>query len=168
MQTLRTHIGGHANAAAGQLCLVEVSSLIWRAARVGGLRARCEVPLQCRIGTAQKTGEMDCGWYSATTAQWLVAWELDGRDVGRAHIEGNTKLVGNAQKFAVSTALLKVQVLYSLRNDLSPWGASQAARCRKILGAGVRVISDEDLMASGGIERYVNEARHLAGLPPLP
>ena len=66
-----------------------------------------------------------------------------------------------------STALLKVQVLYALRNDLSPWGASQAERCRQILGSGIRVITDEQLMAPNGIESYINEARRLAGLPSL-
>jgi len=168
MDTLRRHIGGHEGAAPGQLCVTELGSLILRAGRAAGLIVRAEIQVVGHTGTREVVGEMDYGWYCPTTRNWLVAWELDGRDVGEAHIAGKAERLGNAKKFIACTATMKVQVLHSLRNSLKPWGRSQADRCRRLLGSGVRVVSDEELIAPLGIEGYIKEARRLAGMKELP
>jgi hypothetical protein len=169
MNSLRLHMGGHDGAALGQLCVTEIGSLIMRAGRIGGLKIRMELPVAVKRDGRDSRGEMDCGWYCPSTRRLLIAWEFDGCNVKQKHIGGDHKRIGNAKKFAGCGALVKVQVLYALRNDLSPWGGrSQADRCRQLLGRSVRVVSDEDLMAPGGIESYIAEARRLAGLPALP
>jgi hypothetical protein len=42
------------------------------------------------------------------------------------------------------------------------------AKIRAILGPDVEIMTDVQLMAEGGIETIINEARVLAGLPPVP
>ena len=158
MHTLRTHIGNHDGARPGALCRVELESFVMRAGRAAGLKVRAEVRVAGHTGVSPVTGELDCAWLDPVDGRYLVMFEFDGRDVGRGHIEGTHKRLGNAKKFEACGAELKVQVLYGLRNDLTQWGPSQRDRCQRLLGAGVRVVSDEELMAPGGIERLVEEA----------
>jgi hypothetical protein len=167
LQKLRVLLGRHVGAKQGQLCLVELAWFVMYAGWVAELRVRHEVKIQVPVGNTSKTGAMDSGWYCPKTGRWLVARELDGRDAKDGHFCGNKKRIGNARKFAASTAMLKVQVLYTLKNDLSPWGESRAEQHRKLLSPSVEVVSDEQIVAQGGIEGYINRARSLAGLPAL-
>ncbi len=156
METLRKHIGGHKGCEAGQLYQRELTSLVIRAGRVAELDVRTEIRIL--------SGEMDCGWYSAGLKKLLVAWEFDGRDANDDHIGGGRRL-GNANKFAACGAMIKIQVLYALRNDLSYFRKSRAQRMRNLLGPEVEIVTDEELMAQDGIERFMTRARVLAGLP---
>jgi len=169
METLRRHLGSHPGATSGQLCVTELGSLVMRAGRAGGLIVRAEVQVPGHTGKRAITGEIDYGWFCPKTKNWLVAWELDGRDAGKGHIGGTDDRLGNAKKFAACppTVKLKVQVLYALKNNLTPWSPSKADQSRTLLGPNVRVISDEDLMRPNGIESFINEARQLAGLEGL-
>jgi hypothetical protein len=115
----------------------ELTSLIIRAGRAGGLDVVTELPVL--------SGEMDCAWYSPGFSTLLVAWEFDGRDVGNGHIAGTKTRIGNAAKFIACTALRKIQVLYSLRNNLAYWGKSRATKIRALLSSDVEIITDVEL-----------------------
>jgi hypothetical protein len=157
--TLRTHIGQHRGRLPGELYQRELTSLIIRAGRAGGLGVLTELPVL--------SGAIDCAWYSPGFATLLVAWEFDGRDVGDGHIAGTSKRLGNAKKFAACGALRKIQVLYALRNNLKYWGSSRAHEIRTLLAPDVEIMTDRELMADGGIEKVIDEVRALADLPPL-
>jgi hypothetical protein len=104
---------------------------------------------------------MDYGWY-APSNKLIVAWELDGRDVRDGHITGNAKnKAGNAKKFAGCMAPIEIQVLFSVENALTTKPPGRAQFIRQLLPHDVRIMTDEDLMASSpsGIDPIMAEAR---------
>lgn len=154
--SLRLNLGGNGQRP-GQLTLPELQTLVQRAGEQAGFHVRPEVPAL--------SGKMDFAWFEKATLRWIVAWEIDGRDVRPNHIAGTARRLGNANKFAACGAALKVQALYTVRGGIL--GSSGIATCRRCLAQDVRVIPDEDLMKPGGIEAIIEEARKLAGFTPL-
>lgn len=147
----KRHVGSHEGLPDSHLHKEEVFSVMMRAARCAGLKVRTEVPAPW----VSARSAMDCGWYSAT-GMLLVAFEFDGRDVGREHISGSEEKgkLGNAEKFRRSGALVRVQALYTLRNErvLPPRkGTTDAMKPE------VEVLSDEELHA-GVIDDVVARA----------
>ena len=143
-----------------------------RAGRAAGLVVKAEIAVDVpnERGLIQR-GEMDCGWYSPK-GELVVAWEFDGRDADDWHLLGGRKTtssgrevlkLGNARKFSACGAPLKVQVFYSLKNDLTPKPPARPA-LNQLLFPDVDVVSDEQLMRAGGIEMYIERARNKAGI----
>jgi hypothetical protein len=91
----------------------------------------------------------------------VVAWEIDGQDPPDVHILGGgpKDLAGNKAKLDACKANIKVQVLYSLKNDISPKSRSK----RQQIGGwlpGIEVVTDEELMAPvpRGIDSWMHRA----------
>ena len=109
-------------------------------------------------GGVRRSGEIDICWFHPSSGRLLVVWEIDGQDARGAHIVGggSKDLAGNKAKLDVCKADLKIQVLYSLKNDISPKGRS---KLRQIIDwlPGVEVVMDEELMALGpmGIDHWM-------------
>jgi hypothetical protein len=169
--TLRMHLGGHANMGSGRLFEREAAALVIRAGHAAGLLVRAEIPTPwAKLSLNGKMPAMDYGWYAPSSNKLIVAWELDGRDVGDEHIAGNAakNKPGNAKKFAGSLAPIKIQVLYSVENALTTKPPSRVQFIRKLLPVDVRIVTDEELMdpAPAGIDVIMVEARKSAGLPP--
>ena len=149
-------LGRHEDAASPfQLTLPELGSLVIGAGCAAGFIVQVEVPVP---GT-QRDARLDCAWLAADKTM-VVAWEFDGRDVKRPHIAGDPEKgrLGNREKFQRSRALVKVQALYSLRNErvLPPMGQGTG-----VLGPEVIVLRDEDLMR-GEIQTVMERARAAA------
>lgn len=149
METLRKHLGSHHGLRPGQLHKEEVAALVMRAGRVASLIVRMEA--RARAGGRHA---FDCGWFSPSSGKLLVGWEFDGQDAGDRHI------AGNRSKFDDCAALRKVQVLYSVKNDLTPKPASRRQIMAGLL-PGVCIVADEELMAPGGIEEWISAAQGL-------
>lgn len=117
-------------------------------------------------GGQPKSGEIDICWFHASSNRLLVAWEIDGQDPPDAHICGGgpKDLVGNRGKLDACGADIRVQVLYSLKNDISSKGPSKRQQITGWL-AGVDVVTDEELMAPApkGISIWMHRA---LALPP--
>lgn len=154
--SLRSGLGGKGQRP-GQLTKDDMRKLVQLAGEQAGFEVKPEVPAL--------TGRMDFGWFEKATLIWIVAWEIDGRNVAPNHIEGDEGRLGNAKKFAACGAALKVQALYTVRGRIL--GSAGIATCRRCLAQDVRVIVDEDLMKPGGIEAIMEEARKLAGFSQL-
>lgn len=102
-------------------------------------------------GGKDKAGEIDVVWFHPKSNRLLVAWEIDGQDASDIHIGGGgpKDLVGNRAKLTAVNASVKIQVLYSLCNDLTPKGRSRRAEIAALLvGADVHLVTDEELMGS--------------------
>lgn len=149
---LKRVIGRHGYAdRAGQLTLPELGSLVITAGCEAGFVVQVEVP----VAGGKRDAKLDCAWF-ATDGTMVVAFEFDGRDVGREHISGSEEKgkLGNAEKFRRSGALVRVQALYTLRNErvLPPRkGTTDAMKPE------VEVLSDEELHA-GVIDDVVARA----------
>ena len=171
METLRRYLGGHHPHFPNWLHVLEVGALIVRAGRAAGLIVKAEIVVTATddLGAPQR-GEMDCGWYSQS-GDLIVAWEFDGRDVDDWHLFGGRRptkrgdvfKLGNVRKFAACGAPIKVQVLYSLKNDLTPKPPARRSLDSAIF-PDVSVVTDENLMLAGGIESLIQRARQQAGL----
>jgi hypothetical protein len=145
----------------GQLTERETAGLVIAAGRKAGYLVRTEI-----IVTGNKRsgrpgqGEIDVGWYDRNSNSIRVAWEIDGHDAAEQHFFGEIKkdTMGNKEKFAASKAPLKIQVLYSLKNNLQKKAGSKESLIKRWLGSRVSVVTDEQLMQPGGIERWMTAA----------
>ena len=162
----RTYLGGHTGLRAGQLHQLEASALILRAGRAAGLIVRTEHQVSVRNSVDDPvSGEIDVCWFCPHTRRLLAAWEIDGHDAGESHILGNPKkgTAGIKAKLEACTAPIKVQLLYSLKNNLSAKGPSKRKQIEQWL-AGIPVVTDEELMDpthGDNIETWMERARAL-------
>jgi hypothetical protein len=159
----RSHLGCHHGFRSGQLHQLEAATLVLRAGRMAGMVVRTEHRLDVvSPGGRHKSGEIDICWFHPSTNRLLVAWEIDGQDPPDEHILGGgpKDLTGNKAKLAACGADIKVQVLYSLKNDISPKGRSKRQQISGWL-PGVDVVTDEDLMSPSpdGIDKLINALR---------
>jgi hypothetical protein len=117
-------------------------------------------------GGLARAGEIDICWFHPVSNRLVVAWEIDGQDPPDEHIRGGgpKDLGGNKAKLDASRADIKVQVLYSLKNDISPKGRSKRPQIIDWLPV-VDVVTDEELMSPPphGIDHWMLRA---AALPP--
>ena len=117
-------------------------------------------------GGNDKAGEIDIVWFHPGNNRLLVAWEIDGHDASDIHIGGGgpKDLAGNRAKLASVNASIKVQVLYSLCNDLSPKGRSRRAEIGAALAGAADVVTDEELMGSSvnNIDQWMEIASRMA------
>ena len=162
MRILRTYLGRHSGVRRGQLTERETAMLVVAAGRRAGytVRTECIVFGRKRSG-APGRGEIDVGWYNCDDDTIRVAWEIDGQDASEEHFLGyeGKDTLGNKAKLLASEAPLKVQVLYSLKNNLRKKRDSKLDCIRHWLGSNVTVVTDEELIRRGGIERWVTAAR---------
>jgi hypothetical protein len=112
-------------------------------------------------GGVRRSGEIDICWFHPFSKRLVVAWEIDGQDPPDVHILGGgpKDLAGNKAKLDACKADIKMQVLYSLKNNISPKGRSK----RQQIGGwlpGVEVVTDEELMAPApkGIDSWMHRA----------
>jgi len=156
VQALCGILGRHAYATSPQqLTLQELGSLVIAGGCAAGFVVQVEVPV---VGS-RRDAKLDCAWL-AVDGTMVVAWEFDGRDVGRTHILGDPAKgkLGNKEKFARSAALLKMQALYSLRNGAP---LPQQRGFTDALRPEVETVRDADLMTSEML-RVSIQARSLA------
>jgi hypothetical protein len=155
----RSHLGCHHGFRPGQLHQLEAATLVLRAGRMAGMIVRAEHRLHVvSPGGRQRSGEIDICWFHPITNRFVVAWEIDGQDPPDEHILGGgpKDLTGNKAKFHACGADIKVQVLYSLKNDISSKGRSKRQQINGWLSE-VDVVTDEELMAPSpeGIDTWI-------------
>lgn len=157
----RSHLGGHRGFRPGQLHQLEAATLVLRAGRVAGMIVRTEYSLAIMSPGGQlRRGEIDICWFHPVTNRLIVAWEIDVQDPPDVHVLGGgpKDLAGNKAKLDGCGAEIKVQVLYSLKNDITSKGRSKRQQITTWL-PGVEVTTDEELMLSpGGIDTWVQRA----------
>jgi hypothetical protein len=155
MQILRTYINSLGLPDSTHLTERDVAMLVIAAGRQAGFTVRTEFSVVGRKPSGvQGRGEIDVGWYGPMPERRLVvAWEIDGRDAPDSHFTGrrNKEILGNVAKFNGSFAERKIQVLYSLSNNLSPKRPFNT-NIPLLLPQDVTIYTDEQLMAPNGIE----------------
>jgi hypothetical protein len=148
-------LGHHPDAAKGQLTLYELGALVIVAGTEAGFRVFSESPLA--LGLLDRNGRrrresFDCVWFS-TCHKPVVAWELDGQNVGDQHLKGTfhkvagvrqVRRIGSIRKFGATGAPIRVQALYSIRGRLLPNRVRAVKDCYR--GKGVQVLSDVQLI----------------------
>ena len=154
VEALLRYLGHHSLAEnICQLTLPELGALVV----VAGNEAGFEVELELSCGPANRH-KMDCAWYAPEVGplarRLVVAWEFDGRDATNQHLLGDAHRLGTLMKLTDSNALIKIEALYTIRNEVLP--NRQAARAQ-FQAAGIRVLSDEELM-TGALLHIVGEA----------
>ena len=158
MITLRSYLGAHPGHRRGQLMEREAVMLIVCAGRRAGFTVKTEisVPTKNRNGLPVR-GEIDVGWYAA--GRLAAVWEIDGQDAGEAHFRGHPKkgTAGNTAKFSAADAPFKVQVLYSLKNNLDAKGPSKHVSIQHWLDGVAFLVTDEELMNTQGIEAWTEK-----------
>lgn len=159
LELVKKHLGGHQGHPDQRwLHKEEVFCLLMWAGRCAGFTVKTELPVMVPNGLS---GEIDCGWFNAA-GRLVVAWEVDGRDVGDIHVlgtRGARPRAGTLEKLEASSATIKFQVLYSLCNDLSAKRPSREATLRACFPPTVQVITDMALMTSGVLDRIVKSAQ---------
>lgn len=161
MQRLRSYLGNHQGFRRGQLTEREAAMLVICAGRRSGFVVRTEIQVLFDWPSKQPSRpEIDIGWYSPRTNKLLAVWEIDGQDAERNHILGcsEKRKVGNKAKFITAAAPISVQVLYSLKNKIASKRTSKRSLIQDWLGEEIAVVSDEELMANNGIERWMTSA----------
>lgn len=161
----RTYLGGHTSFRPGQLHQLEAGALVLRAGRAAGLLVRTEHPVPAPTpGGRRARGEVDVCWFCPRSGRVLIAWEVDGHDAGEAHFLGSAvkDTAGNRSKLTACAAPISVQLLYSVKNDLSPKPASKRVEISKWMTGVAEVTTDEELMAPGGIEMWMKRAVDLS------
>jgi hypothetical protein len=152
---------GHHNhtfyeATATQLTLYELGALIAVAGNEAGFDVYSEYAQtvgKTRNGNP-RFGKMDCAWFrKGSKATMQVAWEIDGRDVSKAHLHGSSARIGNNKKFWKSEAKIQVQALYS--GLCSAGSESTQTRIRE---------SRLKSLRSGFLRRHPERAYHADGL----
>ncbi|HET7812485.1 MAG TPA: hypothetical protein VFL16_18080 [Steroidobacteraceae bacterium] len=168
LKALRAWLGSHRELRPGQLNEREVATLVVCAGRAAGFIVRTEIKVPtCLPDGGIVNGEMDVGWFHAQSNKLIAAWELDGQDVPDAHLLGSVTKgkAGNKAKFDACGAPLRIQVLYSVKNNLEPKRPSKKSIVERLLGTSATVVSDEDLMAEPGILYWIRRAESLAPPP---
>lgn len=134
--------------------------LIVCAGRRAGFIVTTEISVQAQTPTGRAVrGEIDVGWY--TEGRLIAVWEVDGQDAGRAHFLGDPskETAGNTAKLSSAEAPSKVQVLYSLKNNLKLKGTSKCASIQGWLNGVAPLVTDEELMAPQGIEAWTQRIK---------
>lgn len=162
MITLRTYLGAHPGHRPGQLTEREAVMLIVWAGRRAGFTVKTEISVHTQNQNGRRVrGEVDIGWYTAD--RLAAVWEVDGQDAGMAHFLGHRTrgTAGNTAKFSSADAPCKVQVLYSLKNNLEVKRPSKYESIKEWLHGVACLVTDEELMDTQGIEAWTEriEAR---------
>lgn len=150
---MRTTLGGYGDGLAG-LTLHDLSELIRRAGLAAGFDVQSE--FLTKIVGRRNRRRIDWVWLDETGSP-IVAFEVEGHNVAPASLEGDH------EKFAsLPNTCIKVLALYSITNShrlkALPPGESKPKRWVRNHWPerpmrGVKVLTDVELLAAGGIEQ---------------
>jgi hypothetical protein len=169
MHILRPYLKSLGNLDSGQMTERDAAMLVIAAGRKAGFTVRTEVSVVGHRPSGKSgRGEIDVGWYAPMHGRGpqddrlVVAWEIDGRDASDGHFTGrlDKDTLGNSAKFNAACAARKIQILYSLSNNLKPKRRFNE-NIFKLLPVDVVIYTDEQLMAPNGIELLQNELRRM-------
>lgn len=127
------------------LTLQELGALVVQAGCEAGFVVQVEVPAP---HNRRRRGKVDCAWLALNrrtkALEPVVAWEFDGRDVGRGHVAGDKRRQGNIRKLRALRPLLMIQALYSFRDK--PLPCTKDGTLHELSKAGVVVVYDAELL----------------------
>jgi hypothetical protein len=156
-------------AEAGRLTLEQLKKVIQSAGRAAGLTVQMEYPAQVTMFDQYLRGFLDCVWKRPDDGAVIVAWEIDGIDVGREHVFGHEvpppwrrNAVGIIRKLSKIEAPTKVHALYSFRRcALQPDNSRLVQRWHneqvQVPRQRVLVHTDKQLL-TGSLMRVVTQA----------
>jgi len=151
----RPHRGNH-------LALHEVNELLRRGALAAGL-----IPYPEHFSTEKAVSRLrlDWSWCAPRAALPAAFFEVEGIDAHKRGLVQDRKKFDAARRVAPDALL--VLVMFNLDKTYQPkrrpsGGAEPRARAREYVGRNVEIIFDAELMALGGIERLINQAKGIA------
>lgn len=143
----------------GQLTERDAAMAVIAWGRNRGFVVHTEAPVRVTREGLERRCEFDVVWRSRNS-DLLVIWEIDGRDAGQTHFlggEGPKGRVGNAAKFLCHPGTLRIQVLYSVKNNLRQIQRCNRGSIRGWLGNDIYFISDEELVGSRATSEIKDE-----------
>jgi hypothetical protein len=159
---LRNYLGNNSIDGQGKLTEREVAMLVICAGRQAGFAVKTEISVITNTKNLKGNfvrGKIDIGWYKE--GKLIAVWEIDGQDAGIFHFSGNAKkgTAGNIAKFVAAECAYKIQVLYSLKNNLDRKSNSKRCSIQGWLNGNAHLVTDEELMEPEGIEALTEKIK---------